>query len=198
MKKEYILKIIGFFFTAVGTIAIINSILDKNYSQIFWFCYAALILIGIGATTKNSSLILAQISITAIPLLFWSVDFFYLLITKQSLWGITNYFFEEGRILPKLVSLQHIFTIPLSLYTLYLIKIEKKGIWKYSFLQLIIIFFLSALFTSPAENANCAFRSCVSFIKTTIYHPIVWFGAIFFMAFITNKLIESLPFLNKK
>lgn len=198
MKKEYVLKIMGYFFTAIGTIAIINSILDKNYSQMFWLSYASLILLGIGVSTKNSSFILVQVNIIAIPFLFWSVDFFHVLIAKQSLWGITDYFFEGGRILPKLVSLQHIITIPLSIYALYLIKIEKRSVWKYSFLQLAIIFLLSAIFTSPTENANCAFRSCTNLVKTTIYHPIIWFGATFFMAFITNKLIESLPFLNKK
>ena len=108
---------------------------------------------------------------------------------------VTDYWFLAGPILPKLISLQHIITIPLSLYILYLLKPNIKNTWKYTILELLIIFILTILLTNPQENINCVFESCVSFITITKGYFLAWFTLTFIMAYTTNYLLMKLPFL---
>lgn len=75
-RKESILNVIGIWFLALGIIAMLDSIYNGNYYQIFWFCYVALILLGIGFILRKDGLILAQLSFLFIPIIVWNFDFF--------------------------------------------------------------------------------------------------------------------------
>jgi len=130
--KRVTLIIIAILLLFIGIVAIINQIFHKNIDHIFWLSYTTLIIIGIGILRKDSFLIVTQLNIITIPFLVWTLDFFYYLITNNSLWNITNYIFLAGPILPKIVSLQHIYTIPLAFLALYIIKLNKKDMWKVS------------------------------------------------------------------
>ncbi|MBS3085665.1 hypothetical protein J4225_03190 [Candidatus Pacearchaeota archaeon] len=197
-RHEIAIILIGILFIIIGMLAVIQSIKNGNPSQILWFCYAAVILIGIGFLMRNYYLIITQLNILLIPLIVWNIDFFYVLITSKTLFGITNYFFVEGLIIEKVITMQHVFTIPLTLYALYILKIKRADSWKTSFLELACIFLMVRLLTSAEDNINCAYFSCVNFIPTLMFHPIVWFFAVFLMVFISGFLINQLKFLRHK
>jgi len=199
MKTEKNNFSIGIFLIILGILIPIIMSVKNGPSQIFWFCYLALILIGIGILKKNDFLILSQLNIIMIPNIMWVVDFFYHLITGGPLFGIANYFFVTDYNYFKLLSFQHIFTPPLVLYSLYKIKIRKfsKKAWIASFLQIAIIYLLTKTITFPEENINCIFQSCVNFIPTTEYYEIIWIISFFFMAIFTNLFLKNVRALNK-
>ena len=124
--KGTILTVIGIFFIVFGLMAIIVNLLLDSPQQILWFCYWALLLLGIGTIRKNSFLLAAQLNVMTIPLLIWNVDFFYFWITKEPLIGIANYFFIDRPLVSQIISIQHLITIPLAFYALSLIKIKRK------------------------------------------------------------------------
>jgi hypothetical protein len=196
-KKRVILKLISFIFLIFGIAAIINTIYRADLAPILWLCYIGMILLGIGVFKNDSILIVSQLNILAIPLIFWNIDFFYgLLNNSVTLFGIVDYYFIPGPLTGKIISSQHLFTIPLSLLALYLIKIKNIDIWKISFFQLIIVFIVTRLITSPVSNVNCVFHPCANFIPES-YYLITWFVLGFFLVYLTNYIIIRLRFLRR-
>lgn len=193
--KNILLDILGVFFLVWGIIAIANSMYMQNPRQILYLCYIGLLIIGIGILTKRSYLIMSQVYILAIPLLIWDIDFLHWVIFQTELWGITDYFFiGENSLIGKIVSLQHLFTIPLAIYIAKKIGIKRKDAWKWSFAQVTIIFIFAILFTSPEDNINCVFNPCINFYFNLPYsmtwYSITWFTLIFSMTFISSILIN--------
>ena len=86
-----------------------------------------------------------------------------LILTGNELFGIATYFLIPGPILGKIVTSQHLFTLPLSIFALYLIKIKRKDAWKFSFVELAIVFFVTILITSEKYNINCVYNNCLNF-----------------------------------
>ena len=149
-RKLFLLDLLGVFFLAWGIIAVANSFNNGNPTQVLYMCYLGLILIGIGILTKKSSIIMSQVYILAIPLLVWDIDFLYWLIFHQPLFGITNYFFlNPSFTIGKIISLQHLFTVPIAFYSAKIIGVKKKDAWKWSFIQIIVVFVLVVLFSNP-------------------------------------------------
>jgi len=201
MKKEsqeLILKIIGIFLIVFAVFAITYAGYRGMPDLIFWFCYLGMFIIGIGCLTKNDSLIASQINLIAGFLIFWIADFFYIFIADKTLFGITNYFFEEALILPRIITLEHFFLLPLSIYALYLVKLKTKDFWKISILQAMIIFAILRIFNISEYNVNCSFYSCVSFIPNNSFYILNWFIIVFAMIFITNFILVKLFYKNSK
>ena len=192
MKNQITLKIIGLVYVIIGLAAIINTVYYGNLSGILWFCYLAIILIGIGTFINNPYIILSQINIIALPSLFWILDFFYFAITKTPLTGITSYFFNpDFPILSKIISLQHLFTFPIALYILYLTKTKKSDKLSsisiiLSFLTITIIFFLTKTLTLAESNINCAYKPCGNLSFNLIPYPLTWFLIFSIMIIITH------------
>lgn len=180
-------NIIGSIFFIWGIIAIIENILksDTGIAPVLWMSYISLILLGIGILRKSSSLIASQIAIIFIPYVFWNLDFFHQLITKDSLFGITDYFFTPGNISGKIIALQHIFNIPLSLYAINVIGLKSKFFPIISLLQVSVVFIISRQITNPIQNVNCVYQNCANF---TFGLPYIaeWFIAQFLMISITS------------
>lgn len=197
IKKETTLKIIGIFFIIFGVAAIINAVYLKNYAGILWFCYSSLILLGISILKRDSFLLAAQLNIFTIPLFIWTIDFAYFLAFKQPLFGIVDYFFVNGPSFAKIISLQHLFTIPLSFYALHLLELKRKDAWKLSFIEIILIYVLSITITSELSNINCVYHSCVNFIPAKFY-TITWFTLAFLMILLTDIFISKLFFHKNK
>jgi len=196
-NKNIVINSIGILFLILGIGAIINTIYcDCGYAPILWICYIALVLIGIGALRKDDLLVMSQLNILAIPLVVWSVDFFYILITGGSLLGVADYFFLPGPIISKIITTQHLFTIPLGIYLLYLIKIKNKKAWSVSIIEVGVLFFASRFFTLPSENVNCAYYSCANF-SLPIYYPLVWFASYFAMIFLVNFVLMRVRILKE-
>jgi len=191
-KRDIIFKIFGIYFIILAILAVINAFLHPETASPLWFCYIAVLFIGIGILLKKSEFIITQINIMAIPLILWNIDFFYQLITKKQLWGITDYFFATGWMgsLGNFITLQHLYVLPVGLVFIYLLGISKKNLWKWSFLEVVLVFIASSVFSVYEENVNCAFKSCINFITLgSPYYQILWFFSVFLMVFLTNRFL---------
>lgn len=197
-KKERIfLRSLGVFFILLGIGAMLTSSWYGNQGSILWFCYIGLSMIGIGLISLNSNIVFVQLNIMLIPLIGWDIDFLAMLFTNTSPLGFTGYFFEGHPLLLRAISLQHFYTLPLVFFALYIMGNKRKDLWKWSALEMAGIFLLSRVFTEPANNVNCAFRSCVD-IGFSLPYPVTWFIVAFIMVVITNFAITRwLGRLNK-
>ncbi len=196
-NKNVIVNFIGVIYLVFGIVAILNTVYSRHQqAPILWICYVGLILLGIGALRKNDLLIVSQLNILAIPLIIWSVDFFYVLFTGGSLLGISNYFFVPGPTIAKVVTSQHLFTIPAGIYLLYLIKIKSKKMWIVSLIEVSFLFFASRFFSSPEENVNCVYSSCAGF-DLPMYYPFSWFLSYFVMIMVVNFVLMRIKWLRK-
>ena len=198
MNKEKILKLIGYIFLIWGLAAIIDNIFKANtgIAPVLWMSYICLIVLSIGILKKDSSLVASQVAIIGIPYILWNIDFFYQLLTKSSLFGLTDYFFTKGKIIGKIISIQHIFNLPLSIYSIYLIKLKRKDFWKISLFQISIVFLISRIATNYNQNVNCVYRNCANF-SFGLPYILEWFLANMMMISITSYiLIKTLK--NKK
>ncbi len=197
MKKfDIVITLIGAYLFVLGILAIVNSIIHPEIANFLWLCYISLLVIGLGMLLRNSRLITLQLNIIFLPILVWNVDFFYRLLSGEQLWGITEYLFEGGlNSLGNFITLQHIYILPLAIYTIYKLGLRSKKIWIFSFVEIITLFVLGVLFTPVESNTNCIFSSCVNFITITgIQYQIVWFVGIFAMIFGVNYGLVRLFF----
>ncbi len=187
--KDRILNIVGIIFLVFGITAVINTSLS-NPKGILWFCYLGLIILGIGFLKKDHFLIESQLNILTLPLIIWMFDFIYFLIFKHSLLNIVDYFFVSGPILPKIITSQHLFTIPLALYAIKFIKPVSKGSWKLSLIQVSIIFIISRILSNYEENINWAYHTSLNL--NLPYYPLFWFAIIFTIIILTNSLLKKI------
>ncbi len=167
---------IGFVFLVFGVVAISNTLehIDEGLAPILWFSYIGLILLAVGCFRRNSELIASQLCILAIPYIFWNIDFFTYLFSGSSVWKTADYIFLEGDLISKIISLQHIFNIPLSFLALGLIGLKRKDFWKISFVEITLLFFVSRLVTTPKQNVNCVYHNCATF-DLGLWYPLQWF-----------------------
>lgn len=193
---DIIITIIGFLFILFGIAGALDYIFNGRAQFALWFCYATLIILGWGVLFKKNKLIVSQLNILAIPMIIWTIDFLYLLITNEPLMGITDYFFFQGGIFRKVITLQHVFTLPLALFVLFYIGIKEKDSWKISLSEGFIFYFISLVFTTQEANINCIYRSCLGFTIPVIPYWITWFVAFILMIFVTNWTLNKL-FLRK-
>jgi len=192
---DWFIFILGVVFIVLGILAIFNSLYHKNNMQIFWMCYISLLIIGFGLLRKNAWLIASQLSILAIPLIVWDIDFIHWIIFQSPLFGIADYFFiSPGFSLGKFISLQHLVTVPLGLFSIYLIKLKKKDYWKFSMAQIVVVFLVVYFFTSPSDNINCVFDSCVNFVGN-FYYQFTWFLSFFSLIIITSFIMNQFKWL---
>jgi hypothetical protein len=194
-SRVIIINILGGLFLFLGLGAVLNSLYLKNPTQIFWICYLSLIIIGVGLLTKNSFLIVSQLNILAIPLIIWDIDFLYWLLFNKPLFGITDYFFlDRIYTLGKIISLQHLFTLPVALFATYLIKLKRKDTWKLSIVQIVLVFFAITIFTPSEANINCVFNPCIN-VYIGLPYRLTWFIILFVMIAITVNIINRLHFI---
>ncbi len=188
--KDYLLNSLGVFFVLLGIGAVVNTLFVENPAGIFWFCYLGLVLIGLGILMRDDFLLAAQINILALPALIWIVDFFYVLFFGQSLLGITDYFFGDWLLISKLITIQHIFTIPLSVFALWLIGFTRVDAWKLSVAEIGVVYVIVKLFTLPSANINCVYESCIPFIQVE-YYTLFWFFSSIAMIAVTNIILAT-------
>lgn len=185
--RRVFLYIIGIVFLIFGIASIVNSLYRGNIWQIFWICYAALLLFGVGAICRRELLIGSQLCILFIPVLIWNVDFVYQMISGRALWGITDYMFH-GIGISQIISLQHVFSIPLGMIALQLIRPKRFDFWKIAFVEVIVIFFVVVFFTSSGANVNCVFEPCVPFPFNFSYR-VAWLLGFYGIILLTNLFL---------
>ena len=195
--RDIILNVLGVFFLGWGIIAVGNSFFVYDMNQVLWHCYLGLLLIGIGILSRSGFLIGAQLSILTIPLLIWDIDFLYYLFLGESLWGITDYMFVDRRlVLSQIISLQHLFTVPLALFCLSRIKSRRIDFWKLAILQVFLLFLAVLFFTPPEVNINCVFENCLHLVLNLPYR-ITWFLIFFSLVLVTNYALSKIKFIRK-
>ena len=191
-KHDKALPLVGLLFLIWGVSALILGINDANPSIIFWLCYSSLILIGISILKKDSYLLVSQLNILTLPMILWTIDFVFYLLNGHSIFGIVDYFFQDSPNLAKIISLQHIFTLPLSFYALHKLKVKTNNSWMASFFQMIIIFILGRTYSSVAANVNCVYEPCVNLTLDAQAYYILWFLVSFIVVIGTNQIINKI------
>ncbi len=197
--NHYVRITLGIFLVIIGILAFFNVFYYGDISIIFWFCYLSVPLAGVGILLNNSTLVKSQLYILAIPDLIWTIDLIYYLLNGRSFLGIIDYLFLPGHILPKIVTLQHIITVPIMFYSLILFKNEKTESWKISIFQVMLVFILTKIFTSQEANINCVYNLCGSlYANLGMLYPFLWFAMSFLMIYISRiAFIKSHRFFTK-
>ena len=193
MNKKILINILGSIFLIWGIGAITDNIfkIDTGIAPVLWMSYICLIIIGIGVLKKDSSLIASQTAIIGIPYLFWNIDFLYYLFAGKSLFGTADYFFQPGPIIGKIITLQHIFNLPLSLFAIYLIKLKRTDFWIISATQITLVFIISRAVTNYSQNVNCVYHNCANF-SFGLPYVLEWFVAHSIMIGLTSWFLIKL------
>ena len=192
MKKrprEIILKTIGIAFILLGLLACFNTFYFNIPFTIFWLCYVSLILLGVGIFIKSDLLVQSQFYLLTIPNTIWSIDFLYNLFSSDTLFGITDYIFIAGPMLPKLVSLQHLITLPIMIYVIILMKPKHIGAIYLSIFEVSLTYLFARLFTPEVFNVNCVYRPCMP-IETPSFYPFWWFLVVILMIIGTHEVLK--------
>lgn len=198
MKKGLFIKLLGIFFIVFGLLAMIQAIIKGEPILILWICYIGMIIIGIGCLVNNREIILSQLNILTIPLFLWDIDFISFLIFNKSIFGLVDYFFKEPSIISRLISLEHLFLIPLGIIAFYLVKnkkVKKNYAWKLSLIELTLIFIILRVINIQDNNLNCAFYSCIPYLNPEPYW--LWWFVIIFIVVIITDFIYRYFFYNK-
>lgn len=196
-KSDWIIYSIAAILFITLVLMVINSLLAKQYYDVFWYCYIAIFILVIGLIKKNSFIISSQIIILLIPDLLWISDFFYLMFTGNSLLGLTKNFPHDS-LFNQVTNLQHLYVVPLSLLALSMIKLKKNyKILLVGLGEITLTFFLTLLFV-PMSIINCVHANCVNITPTFLPYYVLWFLFSFSFIIISYLVISNLPFLKKK
>lgn len=187
-NKELQIVAFGILLIFYGIFAMAFALMRGHPSDMLWVCYISMFFIGIASLRKNSFVIAGFLNILLVPLIIWNIDFLVQLITGEQFLGLSN-FFASKVLVSRFVSISHFFSVPLTLYLLYLIGLRRRDSWKLSIPILFILGIVSPIFTSPIENVNCALRSCVSFLGGD-YYQAQWIFVLSVMTLITGLIIN--------
>ncbi len=204
--RETYLYVVGFVFALIYLYVFSLFIFLDNYAiGLTWMCYLGILLITIGIFLKNSDIILSQVYLLLIPDLLWFIDFFYRLIFGYSLLGFDNFFFRTPYLERKILSLQHLVTPYLAIFSIYLLKPKKKlKPLLFSFIELIILFILGIFVFPVSEGINCLpdYNSCffnrpLSFLnyQSAGIYQLVWILIESFFLLTAFFLLRKLKFL---
>ena len=196
-KKELILDGIGLFLWGYLIIILFNIIRRGSYESLLWACYTSIFLIVMAIFLKKPVLIVLQIPFIFASHVLYTFDFVYILIYGKTLFGLAYYPFTNGVLLTKIVSLQHLFTAPLALYALFLMKFKKINFgWLIVLGEIIIFYILSVNLTKESSNVNCVYRACTSFSWGTF--PLAWFYSAIFLTLLTYFILINIPLFLEK
>ena len=121
-------------------------------------------------------------------------DFLFRLITGNVLFGFTSYMFTGGFEIGKIISLQHLFVVPLGIFALYKVKTVHFNFWKIALVQVFLMFIPIYFLTNRLDNINCVFSECIP-LNFGLTQFAAWFVGYFLIVIITNI---SLFLIDKK
>ena len=98
----------------------------------------------------------------------------------------------------RIISLEHLFLVPLALLALYLIKMGKRGAWIISFVEALAAFWLTRILTNPEYNVNYAFKSIFPPDAGGDGYFFRWLFYVLSMIIVTNFIINKIPIFRKK
>jgi hypothetical protein len=186
MKKVQKIRFLGWFFLVLGIVSVFWHVLIQDWRYAVWFCNHAMIVVGLAVLNKNKFWLTAMLNWAVIPVSLWMIDFLSKLLFGMYLFRITEYMFVEGW-WRHLLGFQHLFTVPLMLYTLYLLGKPVKNAWLGTTLHGSILWIIAYFFITPDYNVNCAHETCVpAIIPGFAAYPYVWPFIAIVMFIVTN------------
>lgn len=186
-KKETILNVLGWIFLFLGLASITWYVKFQNWRYAVWFCNHSMIIAGIAVLCRNRFWLTAMLNWSLIPVTAWVVDFLCKIIFGIHLLGITEYMFT-GSFWMHLISLQHLFTVPLMLFALHLLGKPAPLAWIGTTIHGTILWLISYFLITPDYNINCAHHACVTMNWLPDY-VVMWPIVAFVMFFSTNKFL---------
>jgi len=141
---------------------------SDGWTEMFWYCDFAAILLSLGILFKKNYLI-SSVLITAIPAqFFWILDFILHVFGFEG-FGRTAWLFSWP-VLSALPSvLVHIILIPLAFYATVIYGFNKKGVF-IGFLMMAFAMVMPFYLSAQDDNINCVFYSCdVDFEHSATY-----------------------------
>lgn len=181
-KKERILDILGWIFLVLGLVSVSWYLFFSRWQYAVWFCNHAMIITGIAVLCRNRFWVTAMLNWSLIPVSIWAIDFISGVIFNYFPFGITQYMFEGPL---QIISLQHLFTVPLMLYTMHLLGKPAKWAWLGTTAHGIILWIISYFIITPDYNVNCVHTAC-TLLKGLPYYTILWPLTAILMFFVTN------------
>ncbi len=186
-NKERVLDFLGWLFLLLGIGSVIGHIVFQNWKYAVWFCNHAMIITGLAVLFRNRFWLTAMLNWAVIPVSVWAIDFIVRTVFGVFIFGVTTYMFE-GPVWNNLMSLQHLFTVPLMLYTMYLLGKPAKNAWLGTTIHGIILWIISYYLITPDYNVNCVHHSC-TMLGWLPYYVILWPLIGILMFYVTNKFL---------
>jgi hypothetical protein len=188
--------ILGIVFIIFAITGMVDSFIFYGANSYFWICYPALLLIGLALLINNNQILQSQFIILAVVDFIWTIDFISVLFGRD-LFGVTSFVLDQ-HIVPRIVSMQHLFVVPIIFFFIY-----KKKINYYipiiSAVEVAILYVFTIMLTEEKSNINCVFRSCVPIEFSASIYPYVWFGLYFAFILIAYGLMNlNYYIINKK
>lgn len=156
-KSPY--TIIGLFLIFHYILLIIDRYQHDMLYNLVWISHLTLLLAAIAFLTRNNLLLSGALVSVMVVHGIWIFDFIYMVVTGLSPIDYTAYVLE----LPtyrKILTVHHIYLIPLLLFTLLKQKrVDLRG-WYVAALLFAFATLSSVLFVDPSYNLNCAHTTC--------------------------------------
>src|SRR3989338_430992 len=193
-------KIISIIILLISLVDSYTLLKNEHFSQLFWFCNAALYLLAVGIYFENS-MVLTGVLVGALAVQIpWVLDFLIRLFFGYELFGVASYMFEYGfNNIMFYLELDHLLIIPLSIYAIRKTSFNKNG-WIFAGIIAIIINSGAYAFSSQLDNVNCVFYSCFSdkiIVKENhLGYFIVWSFLLIVLLYVVNKIIYR--FINRR
>lgn len=184
-KKELILDILGWVFLAMGITSVVWHVGFLKWQYAVWFCNHSMLITGTAVLLRNRFWLTAMLNWSVVPITIWVVDFIGKVLFNTHIFNVTNYMFE-GPSWGHIISMQHLFAVPLMLYALILMGKPNKWAWLGTLLQSAILFVLSYFYITPDYNINCVHTACISWLEWLPAYPAAWFILTALMFFATN------------
>ncbi len=185
---------VGIFLVVIGLLNIIFHIIYNRSFFLIWYCNHIALVAGILILLKNRYWLNAIINVGMFPILIWIADYLGYFINGKTLFGASDYVFEETNRAMFWLFHQHLFVVPFMILALWLLGGAVKNSWSGSVLYGLFLFLIS-LPTDPAYNANCAHKSCILLPEGIAFLIIQQIAFVFFF-FVSNWLL--IKFLNRK
>lgn len=198
MNLNSINLIIVGLFLIFEILTIIKIIRSKTYSDFFWFCDFAPLLLAIGFFFEYEQFIKSLVNIGLLTQLFTLSLLLFGFISKKDVIGTKNarahgkfYIFVEIMI--------HILPISLAFLLTYKISPDFSSLF-YSFIIIIFMFILTLTFTSPKDNVNLVYNLRLSYERDSWkfnlpYYKYLWIIYTFIIVIIPTFLIQYLLYI---
>lgn len=189
-NKNTLLNAIGIsliIFFIIRTIFLIN---EGSFTDIFWLCNHAPLILGIAILFRSGFWITAEISFVFAGVFIWVADYFSKILFNIHVFGSTSYLFpitNQGFFY--VTSLIHLFSLPLALWALFLINKKEPSAWKGAVIHAIVLIPFAVYFREQ-YNLNCFLEPCISWIPDFYLYPVMAFIGYFILFVIpVNKIL---------